>query len=664
MPMFSTASLQPLAGFTTLVAAALVMAAPAQAQRASENILTSATDAFGTSLGRDNFGLYSPNSVRGFSPTQAGNNRILGMYFDQLGSVTRGIRLGASVKVGLAQLATPFPAPTGVVDTMVRVPGTQGLGSTTIGLQETWKANYEFEKELPFSDAAAITLGGLAEYRNIVSGDLGRIWGVGITGRFNPAPGVEIIPFLGTFTRYNEFSPPRWFTQDRERPAQQVDRNRIIGPKWAEDGQTATNGGIVTRIRPDASLDIDIALFRAVQIRQDSHSTLVRNIDADGFGDRIVISDPRQLRTSWSGEIRVSRRFKTGAFAHTVLASLRGREVNARIGGSDRVNLGRSFLNDRIDVPRPVFDLGPTTSDQVSQRIYGIGYQGKWGRFAEVAGGVQYNDYNKRIAAPGQPLVLLSDKPVQFNGTAAINITEKFAVYSAFTQGLEETGNAPPEAVNRNDLLPAQRTKQMEAGFRLAMPANLSLNAAAFKIEKPLIALDNDLVFRPRGTVFHKGVEASLAGSPVPGLTVLAGGLYLDAGNEGEEVSFDQSGCQGLGGGGTGCGLGRRPVGRSPLSGRLALNWGPQAGKSPWSFDLVVEGNSPQEATRDNLVRGVAGIDIDIGLRYRFNISKNAAVFRLAINDLTNTYRWEVAGDGSWSPNTPRSVLAFITVDI
>lgn len=662
--MASTIPFQPLAGFTTLVAAALVMAAPAQAQRASENILTSATDAFGTSLGRDNFGLYSPNSVRGFSPTQAGNNRILGMYFDQLGGVTRGIRQGASVKVGLAQLATPFPAPTGVVDTMVRVPGTRGLGSTTIGLQETWKANYEFEKELPFSDAAAITLGGLAEYRNIVSGDLGRIWGVGITGRFNPAPGVEIIPFLGTFTRYNEFSPPRWFTQDRERPAQQVDRNRIIGPKWAEDGQTATNGGIVTRVRPDASLDIDIALFRAVQIRQDSHSTLVRNIDADGFGDRIVISDPRQLRTSWSGEIRVSRRFKTGAFAHTVLASLRGREVNARIGGSDRVNLGRSFLNDRIDVPRPVFDLGPTTSDQVSQRIYGIGYQGKWGRFAEVAGGVQYNDYNKRIAAPGQPLVLLSDKPVQFNGTAAINITEKFAVYSAFTQGLEETGNAPPEAVNRNDLLPAQRTKQMEAGFRLAMPANLSLNAAAFKIEKPLIALDNDLVFRPRGTVFHKGVEASLAGSPVPGLTVLAGGLYLDAGNEGEEVSFDQSGCQGLGGGGTGCGLGRRSVGRSPLSGRLALNWGPQAGKSPWSFDLVVEGNSPQQATRDNLVSGVAGIDMNIGLRYRFKISNNASVIRIAVNDLTNTFRWQVAGDGAWSPNNPRSVLAFLTVDI
>lgn len=674
MALFS--AFQPQNGINRLFAASLAAAipfSPAAAQRATENILTSATNAFGTSLGRDNFGLYSPGSVRGFSPTQAGNNRILGLYFDQLGGVTRGIRKGANVKVGLAQLTTPFPAPTGVVDTLVRVPEDQGLGSTTIGLQENWKANYEFEKELPFSSAAAITMGGLAEYRNITNGDRGRIWGLGITGRFNPAPGVEIIPFLGSFTRYQEFSEPRFFTRNRERPLQQVSRNRIIGPDWAIDGETATNGGIVSRIRPNTNLDIDVGLFRAVQIRQAAHSTLVRDIDEQGFGDRIVISDPRQLRTSWSGEVRIARRFKTGDFAHTLLASVRGREVNARIGGSDRVNLGRSFLNDRSDTARPIFNYGALTSDQVSQRIYGVGYQGKWGDIAELAAGVQYNDYNKQIAAPGQPLIILSDKPIQANGTAAINISSKFAVYAAFTQGLEETGNAPPEAVNRNELLPAQRTKQMEAGLRLSLPANLRLNAAAFKIEKPLIALDSNLVFRPRGTVFHKGIEASLAGSPVQGLTILAGGLYLDAGNQGEEVNFSQTGCQGFGGtgtsdpnsgGGGGCGLGQRPVGRSPLSGRLAINWRPEAGVSPWSFDVVVEGNSPQQATRDNLVKAIAGVDIDVGMRYRFKLSKNAAVIRIAINDLTNTFRWQVAGDGAWSPNTPRSVLAFLTVDI
>jgi iron complex outermembrane receptor protein len=635
--------LLPLAGVA-------FVASPAAAQRAGENILTSATDAFGTSLGRDNFGLYTTTSVRGFSPTQAGNNRILGLYFDQLGGITRGIRQGASVKVGLSTLSTPFPAPTGVVDTQIRVPGDKGLGSTTIGLQEHWKANYEIEKELYFDDAAAITLSGLTEYKNIINGDRGRLFGMGVTGRFRPAPGIEIIPFLGSFTRNREFREPRYFTRNRLQPVQQIDRNTIIGPGWAADQETATNGGVVARLRPDAAWDIDIGLFRAVQIRQQSHSTLVRDIDLQGTGLRTVISDPRQLRTSWSGEVRVGRHFTTRNFSHRLIASVRGREVNARIGGASRVELGRFGQGERVDVPRPTFNHGPLTSDQVSQRIYGIGYEGRWGSFAEVAAGVQYNDYRKRIDAPGQPLVLLEDKPVQFNGTAALNLSPGLALYGAFTQGLEETGAAPPEAVNRNDLLPAQRTQQMEAGMRLKLPANLTLNAAAFKIEKPLIALDDQLFFRPRGTLTHTGLEASLAGSPVAGLTLLAGGLLLDAANAGEEVVAGR--------------LGTRAVGRSRISGRLALNWRPSKGRSPWSFDLVVEGNGAQAATRDNFTESVAGLDIDLGLRYRFKVGDNAAVFRLAVNDLTNAYRWTVAGDGAWAPNQPRSVLAFVTVDI
>jgi iron complex outermembrane receptor protein len=627
-----------------------LVAGPAQAQRAGENILTAAKDAFGTQLGRDNFGLYTQQSVRGFSPTQAGNNRILGLYFDQLGGVTRGIRLGGSVKVGLATLDTPFPAPTGVVDTILRVPSENDLGSTTIGLQRTYKANFEFEKEVNLSRQAAFTVGGLAEYRNIFNGDQGHLHGIGITGRLRPADGVELIPFLGTFTRFREFSPPRWFTRDRLRPPSRVDRFRIIGPSWATDGETATNGGLVTRLRPDENWDVDIGLFRAVQIRQDSHSTLVRDIDAEGIGNRIVISDPRQLRTSWSGEARVSRRFSTGDFAHTVIGSVRGRRVDARIGGAARVDLGRFGLNERVEVPRPVFNYGPLTSDKVSQTIYGLGYQGRWGGVAEVAGGVQYNDYLKRIDQPGQPLVRLPDKVMQFNGTAAVNLSSRLALYGAFTQGLEETPNPPPEAVNRNDLLPAQRTEQMEAGLRIKLPANLTLNTAAFSIEKPLFALDDDLFFRPRGTLRHRGVEASLAGAPVKGLTVLAGGLFLDAANAGEEVGAG--------------GLGRRAVARSRVSGRLALDWRLDHGSSPWSFDLVMEGNGPAEATRDNFGRGPSALDIDIGMRYRFNLGQNAAMFRVQLVNVSNVYRWQVAGDAAWNFNEPRSVVAFLTVDI
>jgi hypothetical protein len=55
-----------------------------QAQRTAENAVTQAEDAFGTSIGRETIGLYGASSVRGFSPTRAGNVRIDGLAFDQV----------------------------------------------------------------------------------------------------------------------------------------------------------------------------------------------------------------------------------------------------------------------------------------------------------------------------------------------------------------------------------------------------------------------------------------------------------------------------------------------------------------------------------------------------------------------------------------------------
>ena len=54
----------------------------ATGQRAVENAIRQANDAFGTSIGRETIGLYNSSSVRGFSPTAAGNVRIDSLYFD------------------------------------------------------------------------------------------------------------------------------------------------------------------------------------------------------------------------------------------------------------------------------------------------------------------------------------------------------------------------------------------------------------------------------------------------------------------------------------------------------------------------------------------------------------------------------------------------------
>ena len=95
----------------------------ALAQRADDNATTQAEDAFGTSVGNESFGLYNPFSVRGFSPVDAGNVRIEGLYFDQQANPTGRLIEGTTVRVGLSAQSYPFPAPTGIADHSLRKAG-------------------------------------------------------------------------------------------------------------------------------------------------------------------------------------------------------------------------------------------------------------------------------------------------------------------------------------------------------------------------------------------------------------------------------------------------------------------------------------------------------------------------------------------------------------
>src|ERR1700754_4571562 len=106
-----------------LAAAALAcLATPALAQRADDNAVKSADDAFGTSVGNENIGLYGPFDVRGFSAVDAGNVRIDGLYFDRQTDSPSLIAPGSTIRVGISAQGYPLPEPTGIADyDLVRV---------------------------------------------------------------------------------------------------------------------------------------------------------------------------------------------------------------------------------------------------------------------------------------------------------------------------------------------------------------------------------------------------------------------------------------------------------------------------------------------------------------------------------------------------------------
>jgi iron complex outermembrane recepter protein len=106
------------------------IALPAYAQRADENAVREAEDAFETSISNEDVGIYNSFVVRGFSPTRAGNIRIDGLYYDQVWAITSRLRRTTTIRIGISAQGFPFPAPTGVVDYSLRKPGSEARLST------------------------------------------------------------------------------------------------------------------------------------------------------------------------------------------------------------------------------------------------------------------------------------------------------------------------------------------------------------------------------------------------------------------------------------------------------------------------------------------------------------------------------------------------------
>src|SRR5579863_8398088 len=180
-----------------LLATALVAAAsePAHAQRAAENAVTQADDAFGTTVGNERVGIYNENNVRGFSPLLAGNERIEGLYFDKVGDENDRIQESSRIRVGIAAQGYAFPAPTGIVDYALRIPGDVAHLSVLAEGNSFGYSTLQLDGGLPLSETLS-TGGGIGYNRNISPNGSDNYEGnIGVLLRWRPLPNLEFLPF-------------------------------------------------------------------------------------------------------------------------------------------------------------------------------------------------------------------------------------------------------------------------------------------------------------------------------------------------------------------------------------------------------------------------------------------------------------------------------------
>jgi iron complex outermembrane receptor protein len=627
-------------------AALLAFALPAYAQRVDENAATDAEDAFGSNIGGEGLGIYTPSDVRGFSPTDAGNVRIEGLYIDRQTELTSRLIAGNRIRIGPTALGYAFPAPSGIADYRFRAAQDDAVLSVAVKGDSFGGWLAEADALLPIAGRTLGLAAGAGFYRNryayrnsndVLSTSLSLVW--------RPDDATEIKPFWSRVGVDDEEAYPI-VIGDGESLPDRMTRRRFLGQDWADYEVGRVTWGAIGRTKIDG-FTVRGGAFRSANITTEGYTLLLDAAPRGMLAARTVIANPRRSNASTSGEVNIARPFTIGRSRHELLFAVRARSQTRLYGGSDRRSLTPAPFDQDLAVPRSAFTFTQRTEDRVKQWTAGLAWQARLDGVGQLNLGIQRSDYRKRVTTPTGALPDSRARPWLFNTAAAVELAPRLSLYGGFTRGLEESDVAPETAVNRDEAPPAIRTRQIDAGLRWhAGP--LTLIAGGFEIEKPYYGLDSANIFRRLGTVTHRGLEASLSGSPAEGVTLVAGGVLLDAKLAGEEVA-DGS-------------IGRRPIGTPTQSLIANLDWRPPAFPA-FSFDVAVEHSGHRYADAANHVRVPSRTIVDLGVRYRFRLGKVPAVLRIQATNLFNRYGWDVEGNNAFAYIPSRQITARIAMD-
>jgi iron complex outermembrane recepter protein len=626
-----------------------------RAQHASDDPVASANDGFGLTLGLESIGLYGPGFVRGFNPQTAGNVRIDGLYFDQQGALSNRVVEGSSIRIGVSEVGYAFPAPTGIVDYDLRRPGSGTPSATVVASAGPFQAHglsidgslplVSTELQLPLG--ASYQVSTQTQLSSPNAGYTSTVANVGATPQWKPN---DRLTFRGIFdwaqTTHAKTLPIVLTAGDFQPP--ETPRG-YYGQNWAEGRSLAENyGGIVTaKLNPDWS--VAAGVFRSIADNPVSYADLYLNTQPNGSAEQFIVGNPDQMTSSTSGEARLTGRFATGSWRQNIVLLARGRDTLALYGGSDVIDLGPALIDQGIQVPAPTFNYTARTHDRTELWSAGIAYRAQWQERGDFAFGIQQESYTKEVNSPALPEARLTDHPLRAYGTAALALTDRATAYAGYTQGLEDSGVAASSAENRGAILPDARTWQADTGIRYLPTPRVKLIAGVFEIEKPYFNLDSGSVDRELGLQRATGLELSASGEVIRNFNIAAAVLWGEVKVIGPNLKAE--------------GVGAIALNQARFTGTINASY-----KFSWrpalSADMTILHFGPYPASIDDVAQAREGTLVALGGRYRFKVLGAPATLRVQVQNLTNTYFWNLSFNSPvFTQYQPRAFFSYVTAD-
>src|SRR5215813_7867346 len=328
-------------GVFLLATSAILASVAARAQRANENAVTAAAVAFGTVVGSQTIGLYSPTNARGFSPTQAGNLRIEGLYFDQQSQQSNPYLFsGYDMRVGIAAQSYAFPSPSGIADYTLRAPGDRLLASTVLIRGPLDIASAEIDAQLPVvNDMLSIGLIAAAErgfdYNYAL---ISNRRAVSLLLRFRPGSGTEVMPFVG-YIHNTEWKEAPLVFADGTHPLPLFDEQHLPTQSWTNWRWNQLTAGVIARVSMANGWSLRAGLFRSTDENYRNFNPLFLEPMPNGIADQVMDVAPGRIATSYSGDLRVTRTKANGNHRRELTFAVRGRHVERNFGGDSVTEL-------------------------------------------------------------------------------------------------------------------------------------------------------------------------------------------------------------------------------------------------------------------------------------------------------------------------------------
>lgn len=615
---------RPTHGVSALLfAMASLVAVPAFAQRTDDNAVTAASDAFGVTVGFQTIGLYSPTNARGFNPAQAENLRIEGLYYDQQLTYSNPFLFSRSdMRVGIAAQSYSFPSPTGIVDYKLRIPGDATRVSLLLTRGPLNMATAEIDAQYPLVKEVLSVGVSVADWKNFdynysrTSGSLG----FSLLLRIRPDARLEIVPFVG-YTHNGEHHELPSVYANGLNPLPMFNEQQLTAQDWTSWGWNQLTAGVIARSALGSSWRLAAGVFRSLAQNSQNFNDLLLGPTAGGIADHIVDATPPLRRSSYSGDLRLTRLTVEGAHERELTFDVRGRNVERNYGGDSILDLGSVSIYRVGSVPAEVLAFSALSRDEVRQTGIGVSYNERWKGVGTLNLGVLDTDYHRTLNIPASPGSAERTSRVLPTVSFTVDAGKHATAYASYTRGLEDSVNAPASAVNRGEPVPATPTWQVDGGLRVVPRNDLQLLLGVFKVHKAYFSLDAAGRYGQLGDISSRGVEGSATLSTLDGLKVVAGLVLLRS-----EVDRHTPASGGAG---------TMPVGTVPRTINVNVDYAP-ARWGRWAAALQWTSLSSRVVTNDDQIELPPLSMLNVSLRYTLRLFNRPCSARLDVANVTD----------------------------